>query len=64
MYAILSKGIHELGEQECLDHFDVLKICIEITLDEELEKAEREKKRLEAARALSKVAGKLNGDNN
>ncbi len=29
MYGLLSKGVHELSERDCLDHFDTLKIGIE-----------------------------------
>ncbi|MFH7010850.1 hypothetical protein ACHRV5_03205 [Flavobacterium sp. FlaQc-52] len=44
IYSILSKGVHELEEQECRDFFPVLKTSIEIILDERIEQIEREKK--------------------
>ncbi len=37
MYSILSKGIHELSEEECLQYFKLMKIGIELILDEQLE---------------------------
>ena len=44
MYSILSKGIHDLSETECLKYFPVIRTGIELILDEELErKARREK---------------------
>lgn len=55
MYSLLSKGIHELSEQECLEHFDTLRIGIELILDEKLERKEREKKIQDAKAALSKA---------
>jgi len=44
IYSILSKGVHELEEQECRDFFPVLRTSIEIILDEKIEQIEREKK--------------------
>lgn len=55
MYSLLSKGIHELSEQECLEHFDTLRIGIELILDEKLERKEKEKKIQDAKAALSKA---------
>lgn len=55
MYSLLSKGIHELSEQECLEHFDTLRIGIELILDEKLERKQREKKIQDAKAALSKA---------
>jgi len=36
VYGILSRGIHELSEQECLDNFPVVRNAIEIILDERI----------------------------
>ncbi|WP_305822590.1 hypothetical protein [Massilia brevitalea] len=49
MYGILSKGIHELSEKECLAAFPAVKVGIEIILDAKIEDMERRKK-LEGAR--------------
>lgn len=48
IYAILSRGIHSLTEQECLEYFDTLKVGIELILDEkiEVERKEQHKKQL------------------
>lgn len=48
LYGILSKGIHELSEQDCLEAFPIVKLGIELILDEEIEKKKRQEK-LEAA---------------
>ena len=56
MYSILSKGIHELSEEDCLKHFEALKVGIELILDEKLSKAQQEKKIGEAKKALGVAA--------
>jgi len=49
MYSILSLGIHELKEKNCLKHFDALRIGIEIILDEKLDEL-RKKEKIESAK--------------
>jgi hypothetical protein len=53
LYSILSKGIHELSEEECLKHFPVVKVGIELILDDKLEEIRRQKKLEEASRAIN-----------
>lgn len=53
VYRILSLGIHQLEEGQCLAAFDVLKSGIELILDQSLEKKEREQKLDSAARGLA-----------
>ena len=43
IYGILSKGIHELEDAECLTYFNPLKLSIELILDQKIE----EKKKLD-----------------
>lgn len=62
MYALLSKGVHELSERDCLEHFDALKIGIELILDQKLENKEKEKKLKQAKAALDKAGNKLNNN--
>jgi hypothetical protein len=38
LYLIMSLGVHELNEQECLSYFDVIKHAIIIILEEDKEK--------------------------
>ncbi len=59
VYAILSKGIHELSDDECLRYFEVLYCGIEAILDEIIEKEERENKAKKAEYALGKIRGTL-----
>ena len=59
MYSILSKGIHELDDDTCLNHFDSLRVGIEIILDEKLEEA-RKKEKVDAARKkIQAIQGKI-----
>jgi hypothetical protein len=55
LYSILSKGIHELFENECLKHFPVVKVGIELILDDKLEVLRRERKLKEASRAINEA---------
>lgn len=55
VYSILSKGIHELKEDECLGIFPKIKLGIELILDEKLEQLQREKK----IKLASKEIGEL-----
>jgi hypothetical protein len=59
IYPILSKGIHELSEDECLKYFDTVKVVIELILDEKLEKLDREAKIKEAEKSLSEIHSEL-----
>ena len=59
MYGILSKGIHELGEQECLDIFPALRLGIELILDEQLERELKQEKIKHAEKAISTIQNKL-----
>jgi hypothetical protein len=46
IYGILSKGIHELEDAECLTYFNPLKLSIELILDQKIEekkKSDRDK---------------------
>ena len=44
IYGILSKGIHELTETECLGWFEPVRLGIELVLDEKFEQADKRKK--------------------
>jgi hypothetical protein len=37
IYGILSKGVHELSEEECLSYFSPIKLSIELILDQKIE---------------------------
>lgn len=55
IYSILSKGIHTLSEQECLEIFNPLLTAIELILDESLAKVEHEKKLEKLKNDLNKI---------
>jgi hypothetical protein len=55
IYSVLSKGIHELDENECKECFPVLKSAIEIILDEVIERNEKEKKNKLISAQLNKL---------
>lgn len=55
-YSILSKGIHELSENECLEYFNIVKMGIEFILNEKLDREARIK---EAQKSLNEINSKL-----
>ena len=59
LYGILSKGIHELTEEECITYFLVLKDCLYMILDQWEDMRKREEKEKEISAALSKIATNL-----
>lgn len=63
IYSILSKGIHELGEEECLECFNPVKVGIELILDQKIKEIERKKKERKASQTINKIVGKLKTKN-
>ena len=61
MYGIISKGIHELSENECLVYFDVMRNGIELILDDILEEKRKEEKRKATIASVAKIKGKIVG---
>lgn len=59
IYGILSKGVHELAENECMAYFDVVKNGIELILDEKIEKEEKEKSRKALSASIASIAGMI-----
>jgi hypothetical protein len=59
VYSILSKGIHELSEDDCLEHFDVLRVSIELILEQRREKRDQQKRMATAKSALQRIFGRL-----
>lgn len=58
IYGILSKGVHELSEEECLSYFPVVREGIEAILDEKLAEQERQARRGRVSRTIAQL-GKL-----
>ena len=59
MYGILSKGVHELSENECLEIFPVVRFGIEIILDEKIAILEKSNKLKAATAAINSAAKKM-----
>lgn len=59
IYGILSKGIHELSEEDCLEYFDVLRTSIELILDERLVECQKMEKIEKASKALNSISSKI-----
>ena len=55
VYSVLSKGIHSLTEEECLEIFNPILMAIELILDERLEKIERDRKLEKMNKDLNKI---------
>lgn len=58
MYGVLSSGVHNMSEQECLELFPTLKIGIELILDQKIQKKEEAEKVAVLQKMLS---GKASG---
>ena len=59
IYGVVSKGIHELSEDECLEYFPVLKNGIIMILDDIVAKKEKERAATEYKKSLSKIISDL-----
>jgi hypothetical protein len=59
IYGILSKGIHELTEAECLSWFGAVRLGIELILDEKSEQAEKRKKVQQAQAEIRKISQQI-----
>lgn len=59
LYGIMSSGVHTLSEAECLAAFPVVRVGIDLILDEQLEKHAREEKIAAAKKAISALGSSL-----
>jgi hypothetical protein len=55
--------MHELTEDECLKHFDTLKVAIEIILEQKFAAREKEKRLAAAKKAISIAHDEVKGGN-
>jgi len=62
VYGVLSKGVHELTEEECTEYFDVIHTTIEIICEEKLAVIERSLKVEAGSKALQRVMSKLKNE--
>lgn len=58
IYRVLSKGVHELSEEECLQYFTPLRDLMFLILEEDLEKEKKDKFKLDAIAGLAKFQPK------
>lgn len=59
IYGIVSKGIHELSEEECIKYFPVLKESIIVILRQWLEKQKEIEEREILTKSLAKIASEI-----
>jgi hypothetical protein len=59
LYGVISKGIHELEDDECLQYFDIVKEAILIILDEEIASTKKEKRKCEVSKQLNNIQSGL-----
>lgn len=64
LYSILSKGVHELSEEECLKYFATIRIGIEQILDEKIDEEQKLIKAENARKAVQSVSQDISKDNN
>ncbi|MHB8651629.1 MAG: hypothetical protein ACYC8S_00625 [Minisyncoccota bacterium] len=61
IYGILSKGVHELSEEECLAYFPALKLSIILILDQRIEEDVKSKRDADTKKAVADIAKQING---
>lgn len=58
IYGILSKGIHELEEGECLEHFPSIRAGIQLILEDRILIKKRDEERAKAAKEIQRIVSK------
>lgn len=59
IYGILSKGVHELTEEECLKYFGPLKLSIELILDQKIEEVKKQQRDVAVKKQLHDIHQQL-----
>jgi hypothetical protein len=62
IYSILSKGVHELTEEECLRYFAPIKLSIELILDQKIEEAKKSEKDAMVKKQLQQIQQEIAAD--
>jgi len=60
IYGILSKGVHELSEKECLAYFPALKLSIILILDQQIREEIEKKKDTDTKQAIADINKQIN----
>ena len=56
---VLSKGVHELSEQDCLRYFPAIKLSIELILEQKIEEEKEQKRDAEVKQELETINREL-----
>lgn len=59
LYSVLSKGIHQLDEDECLEYFEIMKAGIEEILDDKIRKDQSLKRKNVVSGKISSIVSKI-----
>jgi hypothetical protein len=59
LYSVLSKGVHEWDDNECLEYFEVVKAGIEEILDDKIRKDESQKRKNIISGKISGIVSKI-----
>jgi hypothetical protein len=62
-YGIVSKGIHELSEEECRKYFEILKNIIDMSIKENIIKKQEVQRKKELKKALKQAQQELSNSN-
>lgn len=62
LYSILSVGVHNLKEKDCLAYFETVKVGIELILDEKVEKFQKVKKIEDAKKRIGSLTNKIRSE--
>lgn len=61
VYGIISKGIHELDEDECIKYFPVVEALIRMCLDESIERKRKQLAEAEIKKMMAEIATEVKG---
>lgn len=59
LYSIISKGIHELSEDDCLSYFPIIKSSLELILIEIEDQRKKDEKKAEISKQLGQINGQI-----
>jgi hypothetical protein len=59
LYGIMSTGLHDLSEEECLKYFDLLRGSIEMILDDKIAQKEKDERRKLLKHGIANLTGEL-----
>jgi len=63
IYGILSLGVHQLNENDCLTYFQPLKLSIELILDQKIKEDEEKKRDEDVKKQIQQITQKISAKN-